>query len=188
MKLNLAKRTDTKKGTTNRIRREENIPAILYGKGHQNQTATVKGVEFEEILRSLPAGRLPTSVFELTFDGASHKAVVKNIEYQQTTYRIQHIDFLILADDHAVSVNVPLEITGTADCPGLKLGGSLRQVLRTVPVSCLPRDIPSFIQVDIRDLNLEGAKKLSDLPIPSNVRPLMKLSEVAVVIAKAKKA
>lgn len=188
MKLNLMKRSGATKGDTNKIRREGNIPAILYGKGQENQMVAVQGAEFHQILRSLPKGRLSTSVFELSFDGVAKRAIVKNIHYHPTTYRIDHIDFLILSDDRAISVNVPLEIVGLGDCPGIKLGGSLRQVLRTVPVSCLPRDIPSFLQVDVRNLNLEESKKISDLPLPANVRPLAQLNLVTVVIAKAKKA
>jgi large subunit ribosomal protein L25 len=188
MKLNLIKRTGATKGDTNRIRREGDIPAVLYGKGHENQLAAVKGMEFHQILRTLPKGRLATSTFEISLDGVSHKAIVKNISYHPTTYRIEHLDFLILADDRPVMVNVPIEVVGVADCPGIKLGGTLRQVARTLAVSCLPRDIPAFIEADVRELGLEAGKRLSDLPLPANVRPLARMNELAVVIAKAKKA
>jgi large subunit ribosomal protein L25 len=75
-------------------------------------------------------------------------------------------------------------ITGLAECAGVKLGGFMRQVIRSLKVSCLPCDMPTELFLDVTALGLGQSMRLSDLAIPSGVRPLAKMNEVAVVIAK----
>lgn len=186
MKLALTKREGSTKGETNRIRREGNIPAILYGHGHATLKAVVPGPLFRAVLRDLEPGQLATRVFELELDGKKHSAIVKDIQYHPATYAIEHIDFAFLTSGRPVTVKVPIQILGVADCPGVKLGGTFRQVIRTLKVTCLPKDIPSEFQVDIRNLNISESKRLSDIEMPANVKPLALMNEVVVVIAKAK--
>lgn len=186
MKLTVAKRTSATKSAIKAIRREGNIPAVIYGLGHDVEKITINGSEFQAILRKLPQGQLATSVFEIHLDGKTRKAIVKDVQYNVATYFVEHIDFLLLSSDKPVTVNVPIQILGAADCPGIKLGGTFRQVIRSLKVTCLPKDIPSEFQIDIRELNIAQSKCLSDIAIPSNVRPLAALNQVAVVIAKGK--
>jgi large subunit ribosomal protein L25 len=83
-----------------------------------------------------------------------------------------------------VNVKVPVECTGVADCTGIKLGGFLRQVIRYVKVECDPHAIPSKFDIDVRDLGIKQTRRVSDIKLPQDVRPLAKLDEVLVVIAK----
>lgn len=186
MKLTVSKRTSSTKSTIKAIRREGDILAVIYGLGQAVEKITVKGAEFQAILRKLPQGQLGTTVFDLHMDGKTRKAIVKDIQYNVASYNIEHIDFLLLSDNQLVTVNVPIQILGVAECAGVKLGGTFRQVIRTLKVSCLPKDIPSEFQIDIRELNIAQSKRLSDITIPPNVRVLSPLNEVAVVIAKGK--
>lgn len=188
MKLSLKKRAGALKSETKSIRREGNIPAILYGSGHEPEKVVVPGTEFEAILRQLKLKnhQLATTVFELHIDGANKKALVKDIQYHPATYAIEHLDFIVLDESKAVTVKVPIQIQGAADCVGVKLGGTLRQVIRALKVSCLPTHIPAEFQIDVRDLGLTQSKRLSDIAMPAHVRPLALMSEVAVVVAKAK--
>ena len=186
MKLTIHPRKNLKKGETNRIRREGNIPGVLYGKGQENETITLKGSEIQAVLRNLKSGQLATTVFELSGEGKPRKAIVKDIHYHPANYAVEHIDLSILRDDQLVTVNIPIRILGVDECVGIKLGGFLRQVIRTIQVSCLPKDIPQEFTLDIRALDINECKRLSDLEIPKSVRPLAVLNEVAVVVAKAR--
>ena len=94
----------------------------------------------------------------------------------------------MLSKDLPVTVSVPLEVLGSAECAGVKLGGTLRQVIRRIKVSCLPKDIPHVFQIDVRDLGIAQSKRLSDITMPHGVRSLSAMSEVAVVVAKGKAA
>ena len=186
MKLTVSIRTSAVKSAIKAIRREGDILGVIYGLGQAVEKITVKGPEFLAILRKLPQGQLATSVFDLHLDGKIRKAIVKDIQYNVASYNVEHIDFLLLSDDRRVTVNVPVQILGVAECPGIKLGGTFRQVIRTLKIACFPKDIPSEFQIDIRDLNIAQSKRLSDIVIPPNIRALSPLNEVAVVIAKGK--
>jgi large subunit ribosomal protein L25 len=145
----------------------------------------VNGTEFDGLLRKLTKGRLSTSVFELADEtGAIKKAIIKEITYHPVTYQVMHLDFEELLESVRVNVNVPIECIGTVECQGVKQGGVVRQVIRSLRVSCLPADMPKFFQLDVRNLSLWENKRLEDIEIPSAVRPIADLKEVAVTIAK----
>lgn len=185
MKLKLLKRSAESKGEVARLRREGNIPAVIYVQGKAGETIAVNNTEFLGHLRQVQQGRLSTTVFSLEADkGKARRAIIKEIQYHPTTYAVLHIDFEELHDNVPVKVKVPIECTGIVDCVGMKLGGMLRQVIRALRVSCLPKDLPSVIEVDIRNMGVNESKRLSELAIPAKVKPLVDLNEVALVIVK----
>lgn len=185
MKLQVSKRNLLKKSETKRIRREGGIPCALYVRGKATDNMIVKGSEFSILMRELQPGRLSTAIFTLADEhGKTRKAILKEIQYEPTTYAVLHLDFEELFDDVKVKLKVPVECSGVVDCVGIKLGGVLRQVLRHVRVSCLPKDIPAAFQLDVKNLALFESKRLSEIEMPETVRPMVNLNEVAVVIAK----
>lgn len=185
MKLNIKKRAAPKKSESKRIRSEGNIPAIIYKRGKDAETIIVNGIEFTAHLRKVQSGHLSTTQFELTEDKAKpRKAILKDIHYDPVSYQVIHLDFEELLDDVKINVKVPIECTGVADCAGVKLGGIVRQVIRHLRVRCLPKDIPASFQLDIKNLGLWEALRLSDIALSPAIRPLADLNEVAVTIAK----
>jgi len=184
MKLSVQQRVDQKKSDTKKIRREGNIPAILYSIGKVPEALIVNGSEFGAAMRGLKQGSLPTTVFLLSIGGKEMRAIIKDIQYHLTTYNVSHIDFEELHDNIAVNVKVPINCTGVADCAGIKLGGFLRQVIRHVKVECLPKKIPEEFLVDVKDLGIRQSRRLSDITMPEGVKPLANLEEVVVIIAK----
>src|SRR5690348_9523601 len=115
-KLTVYPRKDLKKSETNRIRREGNIPAVLYGQGHPSEAIWLKGEEVQALLRDLKSGLLATTTFELEGKQKTYKAIIKDIHYHVATYAILHIDFALLEEDREVTVNVPIQILGVAEC------------------------------------------------------------------------
>lgn len=183
MKLNVNTRAGATKGEIKQIRREGNIPAIIYSPGRDGELLTVNGTEFTTAIRNMESGRLSTTTFTLNVGGKSKQAIVKGIQYHPTSYQVIHLDFQELTDA-PISVRVPILCTGVADCPGIKLGGFLRQVIPHVQVECKPKEIPQQFTVDVKDLGIMESKRLSDVAMPEGVRPLANLDEVVVVIAK----
>lgn len=179
MKLDVHKRTAGKKGEIQRLRREGNIPAVIYGSTEKGESVYVKGEEMQAILRGLKPGLLATTVFSLN----GKKAIVKDIQYHVAGYNIEHIDFFLLADK-VITVQIPIQLTGVADCAGVKLGGILRQTIRNLKVSCLPKDIPQEFTIDVKEMNIGQSKTLADIELPKNVRPIGKMSEIVVTVAK----
>ena len=183
MKLTVSKRTGETKNKLTQLRRSGNIPAVLYSKGRASEKISVKGSEFEAVLRKLPKGYLPTTIFDLEKEGETCKAVVKEVQYHPTTYQVLHLDFLVLEPKVAVEVKVPLQWMGEADCVGVKLGGFIRPVKRHVKVRCLPENIPSDFKIDIQSLEIGQAKRVFDIE-PGQTDVLAKPKEILVTIAK----
>lgn len=185
MKLKTIARTAGAKSETNSLRRDGFIPVVLYVRGKEGEALAVKNSEFVAFLRQIKQGHLPTTIFTLVDDkGRERRVITKEIQYDITSYAVKHLDFEELVEDHKINVKVPIECIGAADCPGVKLGGVLRQVIRHVRVRCLPKDLPSFFELDVKALAIKQFKRLSDLVIPETVRPLMGLNEVVAVIVK----
>lgn len=179
------KRDVEKKREAKRSRREGNIPAVIYRHGKTAEAIAVPSTEFTALLRQVQSGHLPTTVFSLADEhGKARQAIIKDIQYNITTYDVIHLDFEELDKDTKVTVKVPIECTGVVDCVGVKLGGVIRQVIRYLKVRCLPKDMPKVFELDVRNLGMREARRLSDLEIPTNVRPLANMHEVAVVIVK----
>jgi large subunit ribosomal protein L25 len=184
MKLSLSKRKAETKSEINLIRHRGNIPAVIYSKGKENLLISINGVEFESLLRQIQQGHLSTTTIELEGEGLSFKALVKDIQYDPTTYKVLHLDFLELHKETPVNVNVPIRFVGMMESPGIKLGGFLRQVIRYLKVNCLPKNMPKEFVLDVRDLGMKQTKRIKDMKMPEGVAPLAPLNEVVVVIAK----
>ena len=184
MKLAVKKREGEKKKDLKQIRRDGNVPAIVYSSKSQAETVIIDGAQFNAILRDMKPGQLPTTIFTLVDGKKEKRAIIKDIQYHLTTYRVSHIDFEELIENVPVSVKVPVNCIGVGDCIGIKLGGFLRQVVRHVKVECLPNHIPSEFLVDVKDLGIRQSKRLKDIAMPNGVRPLTSTEEVVVVIAK----
>jgi len=184
MKLNITERVHGKKSELNRIRHEQNIPAVLYDNEGSNKNITVSGADFSKALRAIEKGQLATTVFELDLNGHTLPAVVKEVQYHKTTYNILHLDFQTLEKKKKISINVPVTYTGVDECVGIKLGGFLRQVKRTVRVKCLPEHLPKSFVVDVRGLGIRQSKRINDIAVPANVEILDDASNVVATIAK----
>jgi large subunit ribosomal protein L25 len=178
MKLTVKPRVGSKKSEIKQLRREGEIPAVIYSSKAEPRKMSVNGVEFSAVLRGMKPGHLPTTIFTLSDGASEHRAIIKDIQYDLTTYHVSHIDFALLVDD------VPVTCIGAADCVGVKLGGFLRQVVRHVRVECLPKKIPVEFVIDVKDLGIRQSRRLKDIKIPDGVRTLADKDEVLVVIAK----
>lgn len=184
-KLKFFTRSIEKKREAKRLQREGSIPAVKYARGTAGSPISIQTSDFEAILRAIEPGRLPTTVFSLADEkGKETQAIVKDIQYKVTNYSVAHLDFEELSPNIVVDLKVPIECIGINESSGVKLGGIYRQVIRYLKVRCLPKDIPAYFVLDIRDLGVGQSMRLKDLAIPEGVRPLADLNEVAVVIAK----
>ncbi|MBN2478591.1 MAG: 50S ribosomal protein L25 [Parachlamydiales bacterium] len=182
MELEVFKR---EKESTNKLRILKNIPAVLYAKGMKNENIFLKTGDFKNKTAHLKPGDLSTTIFTLKQDNKSIEALVKDIQYHVTTYAIIHIDFYKLDDKTPISVNVPIRFSNVQDCIGIKHGGNVRQVIRTVKVRCLKKYMPKEFILDVANLDMNDVLRISDIKMPENVFCETKnLNEVVVIIAK----
>jgi large subunit ribosomal protein L25 len=158
---------------------------VLYRAGEAGRPIVIASADFQAVLRQIPQGSLATTVFELDYEGEKVKAIVKEVQYHPTSYQVIHIDLMAVAAREAVRVRVPLRCTGVAQCAGVRLGGMLRQVMRSVPVRCESIEkIPDELVVDVATLGIRQSRRLHQIEFPKGVTPLLDMNEVAVVVAK----
>lgn len=174
-----------RQGGAKKLRREGKIPAVVYGRKDESFSMMIDESSFSAIMRSLPKGKLPNTIFELQGEeGVTLKALVKDVHYHKVTYDILHLDFLRLYDDVPASVNIPIRMLGVDACKGVKAGGVLRQVKRHLRVSCLPKDLPAKLEIDVSAVPLNGSARLAAITIPQNVSCRSNPHEVIAVVGK----
>jgi len=182
MKFHVNTRQASSKSEIKKIRREGDIPAIVYSKGEQGKEIIVNGIAFKKLLDSIEPGTLSSKMLTLDISGTECRAIIKDIQYHPTTYRVLHLDFEQLHDDVPVKLNIPIKCVGTVDCAGVKLGGVLRQIMRCVKIKALPKHIPERFELDVKELGLRQSMRLSSLSVPAGIEMCCDLKEVAVVV------
>lgn len=182
-KIQAFPRNETGKGPAARLRREGKIPAVAYGKALPSITLAISPKALLSTLKS-PHGK--NSVIELGLeDKAGLTVLVQDYSYHPVTRELTHVDFVQIALDKEVDVEVPFSTHGKA--VGITAGGTLRVVYRSLPIRCLPEKIPVKIDHDITNVNLNEAVKASHLKLPDGVSVRLPAEQtIAAIIAPEK--
>ena len=155
--LSGVKRAERGSANANSIRKEGNVPAVLYG-GKENLHFTVNEIQFNKIINT------PEVYFvDLDIEGTKVKTIVKDVQFHPVTDKTIHIDFLEVADDKSLTVNIPVRLVGASK--GVLNGGKLRMVTRKLKVNGLPSALPEFIELDITPLRIGQSIKVGDINI-----------------------
>ena len=180
-------REDAGKGASRRLRRAGRIPAIVYG-----GDAAPRSVQLEHEKTWLASQNewFYSSILDLDLDGKVQKVLLRDIQRHPYRQQIMHIDFQRVSENQAIRVSVPLHFLNEDKSPAGKAADVVvMHELNEVEISCLPKDLPEFIAVDLADFALGDIIHLSQLELPAGVEiPELKLGkehDVAVVVAKA---
>lgn len=178
------------KGASRRLRRSGQVPAVVYG-GHAEPTSI-------EILHNtvwLASAHewFYSSILDLNVDGQVQQVILRDMQRHPVKPLIMHMDFLRVSADELIRVRVPLHFLNQETSPAGKAGGVvITHEVNEVEVSCLPGNLPEFIEVDLVALKAGDTLHLSDIKLPAGVTvPELKLGkehDVAVVIARQSKA
>ena len=167
------------KGASRRLRHDGKVPAILYG-GHSEAKALT--LSHQKLLIMLDNERFYSTILSLKVGDQTQAAILKDVQRHPYKNAIVHVDFQRVEDNQKIRISIPLHFTGAAVSPGVKSQGGLVSHMRTeVEVSCLPKDLPEFIEVDISGLSLNESIHLSQLKIPDGVT-LVELAKDDVAI------
>ncbi len=164
--------------TPNQLRREGKIPATIYGRGIDSRSVQINAHEFS---------RLPAAAFSqiITLDGqaaGSTSALVRQVQRRATSNQILNVEFYQVQADRKLTVEVPLKFIGLS--PAMKLGGQLVEFHQTVEVECLPKDIPTYLEVDLTAITeLDQGIHFSDLQTPGGVEILNPGDEIVVRVS-----
>ncbi len=189
--INATKRDSQGTGASRRLRRAGRVPGIIYGGGKPAQAVSMDHKELFLVLRQ-EASR--SSVLRLSVDGQPESVLLKDVQLHPYKQQIMHVDFQRVDATHKVHMKVPLHFLNGDIAPGVKLqGGVVSHVMNEVEVVCLPKDLPEFIEVDLKDLAAGHSLHLSHIKLPPGVElPLLQRGEdpaVATILgAKADEA
>lgn len=164
--INAQLRTDTGKGASRRLRHAGLVPGIVYG---AHQDPAMISMVHSDLLRHLDHEAFYSHVLTLNIDGKSEQVILKDLQRHPARPFILHADFLRVSAKEKLKTNVPLHFVGEDVAPGVKAGGVVSHLVTEVEVSCLPGDLPEYIEVDVSALELGGAVMLSEISLPSGV-------------------
>ncbi|MCG7997737.1 MAG: 50S ribosomal protein L25/general stress protein Ctc [Candidatus Thiodiazotropha taylori] len=164
--VNAEARSDTGKGASRRLRREGLVPGIVYG-AHQDPTPIT--VPHNEIAHSLENEGFYSNLLELKLAGKSQTVVLKDLQRHPAKPFILHVDFQRVQADEKIKLHVPLHFINEATCPGIKSGGQASHVMTDMEISCLPKDLPEFIEIDLGNLELGAVLHASEVTLPEGV-------------------
>jgi large subunit ribosomal protein L25 len=174
-------RDDQGKGASRRLRRDGKVPAILYG-GHAD--ARPLSLSHQKLLIMLDNERFYSTILSLKVGEETQPAILKDVQRHPFRNAVLHIDFQRVSDNEKIRISVPLHFKGEAIAPGVKSQGGIVSHVRTqVEVTCLPKDLPEFIEVDLSGLSLNESIHLSQLKIADGVQLVELAREDAAVVA-----
>ena len=164
--LSASARTDTGKGVARSLRRDGQVPAVIYGHARQAQSLSINAKDLDRLLGSIAA---ESTVIELAVDGGrSTKTLIKEIQRHPFKRQILHVDFQELVAGEKVTVSIPIVLVGTPDSVRLE-GGVMDQVLRELEIEVDPSNIPNHVDVDVSHLELGHSVHVSDVTLPAGV-------------------
>ena len=166
MTINATTRDDQGKGASRRLRREEQVPAIVYGAGKDPSAITLN---IHEITHLLEKEEAFTSVLDLVIDKKIEPVIVKDLQRHPAKNCITHVDLLRINLKKALVTSIPLHYLGEDDNEAMRLGAILNHFVNSIEVSCLPADLPNGIDVDISGLAIGDHISLTGLNIPEGV-------------------
>jgi large subunit ribosomal protein L25 len=183
--LEVSIRTRPGKSGAKEVRKRGNIPAVLYGKGTEPVLLSVNPGLLKKAL-STEAGE--NTLLEITYKDDSKEvkklSLLRDIQYDFLTSKPIHFDFQALDINKKITVNVPVKIVGKAR--GIKEGGILEEILREIPVECLPKHIPNSFEVDVTDLDIGHSIHVSALKVSEDFQILKDDEETIVTILAPK--
>ncbi len=155
--LNAKKREVGTKGDVKQLRRDGFVPGVLYAKGKEQVVFSTDEVALNKLVFTSE-----TNIINLTFeDGESHGCIVKDVQFDPVSDRIVHVDLQGITLGEVLQLEVPIVFVGSAI--GVQEGGILQEQLHKFEIECLPRNIPQNLEVDVTNLAIGDAIRISDL-------------------------
>ncbi|MFI3186668.1 MAG: 50S ribosomal protein L25/general stress protein Ctc [Methylococcaceae bacterium] len=154
------------KSEARRSRHKGNVPAVIYG-GHSEPQMIV--LNHNEVIKHLTQEAVYSHVLDITVDGRTEKAILKAVQRHPAKAVVLHMDFMRVDMSERVKVHVPLHFINEAVSIGGKKGGIVAHAMIDVEVSCLPLELPDFIEVDLVGLDIGESAHLSDIVLPMGV-------------------
>ena len=169
MKISLKATTRSVQGTgaSRRLRRADKVPGIIYG---GSKDATVIELDHNDIYHKLRLEAFHASILDMELDGKAEQVLLRDVQMHAWKQNVLHVDFQRVDPAKKIHMKVPLHFINADIAPGVKLsGGIVSHILNEIDIACLPKDLPEFIEVDLKDLVSGHSIHLSNLTLPNGV-------------------
>jgi large subunit ribosomal protein L25 len=160
--IQVVNREELGSAASRRARREGMVPAVVYGHGAEPKSFLITVKDWDIIAKQ------DVQIVQLKPNkGSEINVLIKDVQYDYLKNRTDHIDFLEVKMDEAITASIPVHTIGTP--AGITQGGTLEHILHEVEVNCTPLTLPEYIEVNIENVELNGEIKTGDLPLPEGV-------------------
>lgn len=143
------------------LRRQEKIPGIFYAHGEENINLQVTRIALDPLIYTSE-----THVINLKFGETTKKAILRNVQFDPISDRPIHFDVQGLREDEEITLEIPIVLTGGTPV-GVREGGMLQHILHKLQVSCLPKDIPGKIEINVAELAMNRSVHVGDIRLPN---------------------
>jgi large subunit ribosomal protein L25 len=155
------------KGASRRLRHSGKVPAILYGGPSGPQPLVL---DQQNLLTMIGSEKFYSSIVRVNVDGKPQEAIIKDVQMHPARHSVVHVDLQRVVENEAIRLRLPIHFKGEAAAPGVKSQGGLVSHMRAdVEVTCLPKHLPEFLEIDLSGMNLNETLFLSDIPLPPGV-------------------
>lgn len=155
------------KGASRRLRKQDLVPAVIYGAGKPAQSITLR---HNEMARNLQDEAFYTQIITVDFGSHQEQAILRDLQRHPAKPLIMHVDLLRISEDHEIRVHVPLHFVNEDISKGVKeQGAAISHVMTEVEIACLPKHLPEYIEVDMSQIEKGQIVHLSDLKLPEGV-------------------
>jgi large subunit ribosomal protein L25 len=179
IEINARKREAQGTGASRRLRRSGNVPGIVYG--GSGEAVTIE-LNHKELYQHLTNEKFHASILSLKLDGKAEDVLLRAFNMHPYKGHVQHIDFQRVSKDKKIHMKVPLHFVNAEKSPGVKeQGGIANHVLNELNVTCLPDDLPGFIEVDMGHLAIGHSIHVKELKLPKGVEAVLHKAEDPVV-------
>ncbi|MFA7282200.1 MAG: 50S ribosomal protein L25/general stress protein Ctc [Sterolibacterium sp.] len=181
IEFNAQVRTLQGTGASRRLRKAGRVPGVVYG---GDKPAAAIDVDHNEIFHKLKMETFHASVLAMVVDGAKQSVLLRDVQMHPFKRQVLHLDFQRVDAAQKLHIKVPLHFINADICPGVKEhGGVVSHVQNELDIKCLPADLPSFIEVDLKDLDTGHSMHVSALKLPQGVEAVVHKGEDPVVVS-----
>jgi len=160
-------RNDQGKGASRRLRRAGKVPAIIYGGKGEPSNITMDQLK---LLNIVGDERFYSSIVTLKLDGKDQQVIIKDVQMHPAKNAVMHVDLQRVLADQPIRIHLPIHFLNQASCPGVKTqGGQVSHLKSDVEITCLPKDLPEALVVDMGAMQLNETIFLKDIKVPEGV-------------------
>lgn len=170
------------KGSSRALRREDKVPAVIYGDKKEPTMVTITRVN---LMKELNKGGFMNTSYELQIGKDKETVLPRDVQFHPVTDWPLHVDFLRLAKGSSLNIMIPIHFVGEEECPGLKAGGILNVVRHEVEFSCPANAIPEAIEIDISLLEMNDSVHISTVTLPKGVTPVIDDRDFTIAMVSA---